>query len=247
MSDARYCKQWRVQTARNGKLRVPCEPAAARILDWLAQDYSLRQIAAATHCNRRTIGDIASGRHTTCHRSTVHKILTATLGTSNIPDHQPVDATGTRRRLQALIAIGHSPISIARELAHSPGALSKVVNGHYPMVRQTTAKAVAALYREWSARPGRCVRSRNRAIADGWHGPLAWNNIDDPAEIPEPEDIAEATNRNELALACRQEVLHLARYGTPTHEIAVRVDRSETTVRELLRKTNPALLNAISA
>lgn len=191
MTTPRYCKEWRVATARGTKFRVPNGPVADRIQHWLDQGHSYTQIAAAAGCSRRTVSGIVAAAHPTCNHDTARKILAARLGAADVPEYQPVDATGTRRRLRALMAIGHSLISIARELRHAVGALSKVVNGHYPMVRGTTARAVAALYRLWSARPGRCVRSRTRAAAEGWPGPLAWDrDIDDPNAQPETDQNA---------------------------------------------------------
>ena len=32
------------------------------------------------------------------------------------------------------------------------------------------------------------TRTRNRARAQGWHPPMAWDNIDDPNETPTPTD-----------------------------------------------------------
>jgi AraC-like DNA-binding protein len=191
VSTPRYSKAWRVATARGTKFRVPGETVADRIRDWLNEGHSWTRIAAATGCSRRTLSGLVAGEHPTCNRDTARKILRARLGEADIPSYQPIDATGTRRRLQALMAIGHSLISIARELQHAVGALSKVVNGHYPMVRGTTARAVAALYRRWSARPGTCARSRARAATAGWPGPIAWGrDIDDPNVQAETDQAA---------------------------------------------------------
>jgi DNA-binding CsgD family transcriptional regulator len=166
-------------------MRIPSGPVADHIRHWLDQGYSRKQIARAAGCAHRTIADIVSGKNPTVHRDIAAKILGAHVGPDLVPDYLPVDSTGTRRRIQAMIAIGHSRVAIARELRLSPEALSVILNEKRPTVRKTTALKVAALYRRWSATPGRSQRARNWATAQGWPGPIAWDrDIDDPAARP---------------------------------------------------------------
>src|SRR5215831_1847513 len=58
------------------------------------------------------------------------------------------DATGTRRRLRALIAVGHPEASLARRAGLSPLCVSGIVCGHTATVTPATYDAVCGLYRQ---------------------------------------------------------------------------------------------------
>jgi hypothetical protein len=93
------------------------------------------------------------------------------------------DATGTRRRLQALIAIGWPIRELARQMGWTgnPGLL---LYGERQQVHKHTAALVADVYdRLWDV-PGPSVRSRRAAARAGYAPPLAWDDIDDPAATP---------------------------------------------------------------
>jgi hypothetical protein len=117
--------------------------------------------------------------------------------------HSRVDATGTRRRLQALIAIGWPAELLAAQLGRRPNSLCRSMSGESVTAR--TAQDVATLYeRLWNRRPPR-MTSEQRAAADaaqahaaarGWLPPLAWDDIDtDPTP---PALTAGASPRNEM-------------------------------------------------
>lgn len=104
-----------------------------------------------------------------------------------------VDATGTRRRLQALVAIGWSQQRLAGHLRMLPSNFGDLLNRE--KVTTSTARAAAALYDELWDKPPRetghrekisASRSRNYARARGWVRPLGWNDeeIDDPEAGP---------------------------------------------------------------
>lgn len=102
-----------------------------------------------------------------------------------------IDATGTRRRLQALIAVGWPMKHLAIRLGMSPS------NSHQLLrrvrVEAATARAVRMLFRQlWDVRPETAgvpfpmaSRSRKIAVRKGWPPPLAWIDIDDPDEVPD--------------------------------------------------------------
>jgi transcriptional regulator with XRE-family HTH domain len=105
----------------------------------------------------------------------------------------PVDATGTRRRIQALVAMGWSQSKIAARLGVQPTNLGKTMNGD--KVHAATARAVRALYDElWDRQPPEVThhdrvaasRARNHARTHDWVSPLAWDDdeIDDPQARP---------------------------------------------------------------
>lgn len=104
-----------------------------------------------------------------------------------------VDATGIRRRIQALMALGWS----IQSMADTAGTTHRVVQTALRSQSITRAKAdrITAMYDRLSMRlpPERtgterqsAARARNRAHADGWPPPLAWDDetIDDPNSRP---------------------------------------------------------------
>lgn len=95
-----------------------------------------------------------------------------------------VDATGTRRRLQALARIGWSWGLIGGELGVTGSAVSAWTRE--PKVHRATADRVARIYDELSMVPGRSVKTAGRARAKDWPPPLGWDDdeIDDPAARP---------------------------------------------------------------
>lgn len=95
-----------------------------------------------------------------------------------------VDATGTHRRIRALMAIGHRLRDIAAELGRSYDAVDKwLLAGS---VHRDTARAVADLYERRSGTPGPHKGRRTRSRRRGYAPPLAWDDvdIDDPDATP---------------------------------------------------------------
>lgn len=98
-----------------------------------------------------------------------------------------VPAVGTRRRTQALMALGHSQADIAKQLGTSHQAVHKIRTGTSDKIFAATADGIARVYEQMSmtlSTSSHAARVRNRAAREGWLPPLAWNNIDDPTERP---------------------------------------------------------------
>lgn len=98
-----------------------------------------------------------------------------------------VDVTGTRRRLRALLAIGHSHSEMACRLGTTAQRLNVVVHDTGPgTVTRRTAAGVRALYDQLWDVPGSSARARAVASTRGWVPPLGWDDddIDDPAAVP---------------------------------------------------------------
>lgn len=101
-----------------------------------------------------------------------------------------VDPAGTRRRLQALAALGWDDQAIAALLEVGPHRVSALRRIDVP-IRQDTAAAVAAAYDQlsmtlppdtWQAR-----RNRSTAAAKGYAPPLAWDDDHGPHGIDNPD------------------------------------------------------------
>jgi len=115
--------------------------------------------------------------------------------------HQPAyqDATGTRRRVQALMAAGWPLARQAVMLGRDDTSFGRVLRVRRVTVK--TARDVATLYdRIWDQVPpladkwekAASTSARKHAAAQGWPPPLAWDDspgrhhIEDPAARPAP-------------------------------------------------------------
>lgn len=99
-----------------------------------------------------------------------------------------VPVIGTRRRIQALQALGWSRAEIARRMGYGgQGGELRAIMATSSTVNRATAAKVEAVYAELSmTRPtGQgAARARTRAARHGYAPPLAWDDIDDPNERP---------------------------------------------------------------
>lgn len=113
-----------------------------------------------------------------------------------------VDNTGTRRRLQGLVAIGWPQIDLARRAGVVKMSVNDQLHGACTTARSSTARTVRDLYEQlWNVDPctqgvdPRWVKeARALAVTNGWVPPAAWDDdyIDSPAATP---DIGEAVAR----------------------------------------------------
>lgn len=103
-------------------------------------------------------------------------------------DSLSVPALGTLRRVQALLALGHTHAEIATAAAGAVN-ISKNVGRHKDAeVHIDTAAAIARAYDQLcmvTLAGWRRDECRRRAIELGYLPPLAWECIDDPDEQPD--------------------------------------------------------------
>lgn len=118
-------------------------------------------------------------------RETAEKILAVQPVLENLGDRALTPGRGTRRRLQALVALGWSMSRLADELGMARSNFGRMMTSR--MVRAETARAVAALYDrlsntrppedEWRDRQA-ASRARSYARARGWPVPMDWEAVD---------------------------------------------------------------------
>lgn len=124
---------------------------------------------------------------------TAAAILAVQASASHLAPAALTGGTGTRRRLQALVAAGWSQSRLARELGITPGNFCAMMRRE--LVTAATARAVCALYdRLWKLPPPEhdqrtriaASRARRYAAARNWAPPLAWDDdqIDQPGASP---------------------------------------------------------------
>ena len=135
--------------------------------------------------------------------STATRVLGLTISDASRAPRSRVVATGTRRRLQALIAIGWPTQLLAAQLGRRPSSLYRSMNG--ASVTAGTAHDVASLYERLSNTAPPRATGKQRAAADaahahaaarGWLPPLAWDDID--ADPTPPAPAAVPSHRNDM-------------------------------------------------
>lgn len=116
-----------------------------------------------------------------------------------------VDGAGTRRRLQALVAVGWAQARLADHLGIHRTNLNKMLLDQDKPVYARTARAARALYEElWDSPPPQgghrekisASRARNYARERDWFPPAAWD--DDLIDLPAAELDAEVAARAAL-------------------------------------------------
>ncbi|MFH8410695.1 hypothetical protein ACH4FX_38880 [Streptomyces sp. NPDC018019] len=158
-----------------------------------------------------------------------------------------VDATGTVRRIQALVAAGWPQLHIGPRIGRHPVYVNALLK--QTRVFAVTAHRVATAYEAlWDANPqhhgvplDRSKAARTFAKRNGWVPPAAWDDdaIDDPDGRPDTGEGAEM-NRDELAAYRRQEIAFLASYSIPEQEIAARLGMAPAYVHDLIRDMKAA-------
>jgi hypothetical protein len=240
---------------------VDASPVRAHIADLRAAGIGVERIAhlaglSVSHI--RQLADHSRGDTRETRRvrpDTATRILDIGMNDASRAPHSRVDATGTRRRLQALIAIGWPGELLAVQLGRRASSLHRSMTGK--SVTAGTAHDVATLYeRLWNTRPPRGTgeqraaadAARAYAAAQGWLPPLAWDDIDsDPtppatiADASQPSDMDEiAVERalagdhityDDLTPVEQQEVIRrLSARGTSIRDIAARLGTTKRTV-----------------
>jgi plasmid maintenance system antidote protein VapI len=164
----------------------------------MAAGVSWRKIAALADVPEATIARLLWGRAGRppsgwIRTPTATAILNVRADRESLSPRALVDATGTHRRLQALITLGWSRTKLAEHLELDRNTVGRILNRR--RVYAATAVEVRDLYdRLWNVLPPRAtkwdvsaaVAAQREATARGWVGPLAWDdeNIDDPAARP---------------------------------------------------------------
>lgn len=192
---------------------------AAHIRTLLTSGHTRLQIAALSGVSDRAIRYILAGQPEVQLAN-----ARALLAVQPLPEAPRVDATGTRRRIQALATLGWPVTHTADDIGISRRYVFDILDCTAPMVEREVATRMAAVYRAKASRPGPSMFSRNNAARNGWHGPLAWgSNINDPAAEPDTEGIGyQAPNPKRDPLR-QDEIRHLAAFEFSADTIAKQV------------------------
>jgi len=210
-------------------------PVREHILELGHQGMGWKTVAAAAGISASTVNNVLYGRYRNdptrpdhrpaalrVNRTAAAKLLSVRL---ELAEHTPVDATGTLRRLRALVTLGWSISELGRRLDKTPSNMHTMIWS--PQVLEVTRRRVAALYDElWDAPPVTTTkeqrqsasRARNYAAAHRWAPPLAWDDdtIDDPDAAPEGMSAVRP-------LSIHEQVVELLEIGYSVTELPSRV------------------------
>ncbi|TQE33118.1 hypothetical protein [Streptomyces ipomoeae] len=178
---------------------VSAQPVREHLLRLRACGMGLRRVSAVAKVDRKRLQAILTGRpeRGTPPQEKVRPALAAAVlavepTLENLGGCTVIDATGTRRRLQALVASGWPQTRLARRLGWTDTNFAVLIRADHIIVR--TALAVRALYDVlWNQDPrahGVNNQAYSRAVNSGaahaWPPPLAWDDelIDLPGAKP---------------------------------------------------------------
>lgn len=158
----------------------------AHIARLLTAGWTRRGIAAAAGVSQDTIDRLAGGKGQYVVHATGNAILAVEVPSPASRESGRIPAAGTRRRIQALAAIGHPLYVVAERAGLEYRHASTIARGKQARTSVRVARAVAAVYDDLWATPGPSARARAYAARRGWVSPLAWDDdvIDDPAAQP---------------------------------------------------------------
>lgn len=233
-----YMSRLRLDHHRGQKRRREATQSRTHIERLVIAGWTQAQIARAAGLAHHVIGDIRRGQPDVAN-ATAFAILSVHIGPPPA-DTRNADATGTARRLRALVAIGWPMEQLAPLFGMYPTALGNIARGEVQQVRTTTADLVALHYQHLTRTPGPSNRTRILARKKGWHGPAAWDDIDDPNCQPEETGAFTTVGKFRRDNDRNNEIEHLYLLNESVPSIAAQVGSSEKYVRdqltEILRK-----------
>ena len=196
-----YESDRRRQRAYGNQSYVDAAPARAHVEALQAAGLGWKRVAGMAGLNTSVVWALIYGKpdrgmapSKRIRPKTAEAILAVPMPTVHDLGHGAlIDATGTRRRLQALITLGWSVQRLADTHGIDRQALDNALTSDH--VRVKTAVAVRTMYADQSMtgppvsnrwERTAASRSRARAASAGWVPPLGWDDtdLDNPAATP---------------------------------------------------------------
>lgn len=169
---------------------VPADAARAHVLELRAQGLGLKRIARASGVPHGALSKLIYGDPSRrqkpslrIRRETERRLLAVTASIETLGARVGVDATGTHRRLQALVAAGWSQSQLAVRLGMNRSNFGTMLQRN--KVGSCTVRAVRALYAELADVPPpetthrekiAASQARNYAKSRGWLAPAWWDD-----------------------------------------------------------------------
>jgi len=240
----RVRKRAALARARGITAAVPADRATRYIQRLMRAGMPPLDIARTAGLGDKTITQLAAGRYEKIYRTTETAVLRVPFPG---PGYQPVhdgriDATGARRRLQALSALGFPLTSLAVEIGTTTRTVCDIRRGDRRWLHTSLDQDIRAAYdRLWNQDPASCgvtsgsaTRARKWAARNAWALPAEWDDDDIDEPTATPHNQATSSSVREVAAARAADIQHLGRFGLSTAEIAARVGVSEAYVRAQL-------------
>ena len=237
MAEREYARRrYRLQAYGQWQPFTDATPVRDHVRHLMARGIGASRVATLARVSRSSVshllyGDPARGEMPSrrIRTGTAQRLLAVRFSEANLAAGTAVEAAGTRRRLQALIATGYSGRSLAARLVMEPAHLYRILSGR-PAVMAATACRVRELYdRLWGQPPPQGTRgerisaakARAHAARRGWPPPLAWDDdtIDDPGSSPGPWRRSGRRRSRDLAADARE----LAACGYTRTQVAQRL------------------------
>lgn len=165
--------------------KVHPDKAAAKIEELLRTGVTMLAIAEAAGLQATTLHRIRSGKLDLIERETQKKILAAKPGPGT-----HVSVVGTRRRLQAMAALGYSLADVSGATGVGAPLITNIRTGKNVSTSPETAKAIKEFYEIIEDTPAADSATSRRAVAFAlkykWAPPQAWTDrdIEDPSVGP---------------------------------------------------------------
>lgn len=182
---------------------------------------SVSRISLLAGVSAPTITAIIAGSPSRVRRLTADRLLAVDAVFDDLPATNRIAATGTHRRLQALITLGWSQSRLDGLLSFSRGRVNHILHRNRVLVAHH--RAIAALFDElWDLPvPERTIherrsttRARRQAAQNRWLPPLAWDDLDTDPEPPLPlKPAAEIVDERDVELACSGQPVQLSYAG----------------------------------
>jgi DNA-binding CsgD family transcriptional regulator len=227
----RYGKKLATEHVRGEHRLHPTEEVRAHIERLISNGWWQAEIARAAGVSRSTVGVLVAGQRYTNRRIALALLAVPVTPMIRNDRGDRVDATGSTRRLRALAVLGHSCIDIGEMTGMTDDRLSFIARGKTDVVFPREAQKIAAAYRTLSTTPGRMKQIATAARNKGWHGALAWDDIDDPDCKPETIELDDSkSSRKPKVYADPVRVARLTAEGLSAEQIARRIGCHKRTV-----------------
>lgn len=95
-----------------------------------------------------------------------------------------VNSIGTARRLQSLVAAGHSQRELGKAIGVSDQRIHQLITPWRTQITADTEKIIRTLFRRLDGTDGGSTYARNVARKKNWYDAAVWDDIDDPHEKP---------------------------------------------------------------
>jgi hypothetical protein len=228
---------WRLQRLRGVQHLVDADPLREHVAMLMAAGMSFRALSlTAGYTSRNALAD--SMTRSRVRPATLARILAVNPQRDNRRDAY-IDATGSRRRLQALAVNGWPTRNLAKQLGHKHATtVQDIAAGKTPTIRLRSMDAIRDLYERLWDQSGPSPRTAAIAKAKGWLPALAWDDdlIDKPEH--EAEDVRRPV-RSKWSGVTIEDIEEAREQGyVSAEQIGWRLGVSRDTVQQILSRAS---------